>query len=213
MEKKILLIFAAFSMFTTLPAFAKSATPSPKQVENLIAQLGSRSFKKRMAAEKTLKIHAPEIRAQLEKHVKSENPEVKFRVQQILQALALTQTRKIKAPPHPDDIPYKVLAGETIEDIAQKFGVRTQDLLNKNPTIKHFKAGTVITIPPLSFTFNEGDGGGDASDEFPYTILLKETVKDIAQKFGVSEAELRRRNPNVKIFKAGTIIQIPPLQF
>lgn len=79
-------------------------------------------------------------------------------------------------------IKYKVRKGETIQNLASRFGISVETIQSANQSIKRaVKQGDVLTILPVSgilYEINEGD-----------------TIELLAQKFQVSEDLIKRYNP------------------
>jgi spore coat assembly protein SafA len=108
----------------------------------------------------------------------------------------------INIPGHvpPPGMTYVVQAGDTLSDIAQRFGVSLDALIAANPQISdpdRIFPGEVITIPRTRRT---------------YVVQAGDTLSDIAQRFGVSLQALIAANPQIsdpdRIFP-GQVINIP----
>ncbi|HEY8391984.1 MAG TPA: LysM peptidoglycan-binding domain-containing protein [Capillibacterium sp.] len=112
----------------------------------------------------------------------------------------------------PGGILYTVRAGDTLSEIANRFGVTVNCILQFNPQITNpnvITPGQVICIPPASAcvpTPSCPTGG------FFYTVRAGDSLFSIANQFGISIECLRRFNPQVvgdQIFP-GQILCIPP---
>ena len=103
---------------------------------------------------------------------------------------------------------HTVQAGETLWDLAQRFGTTVDALARangiSNPNL--VVAGTKIMI--------SGGGGGSASvatSGASHTVQAGETLSDIAARFGVSVNSLARANgiSNPNLIVAGTAVSVP----
>ncbi|MED4841532.1 GH25 family lysozyme [Weizmannia sp. CD-2023] len=97
---------------------------------------------------------------------------------------------------------YTVKKGDTLSEIAVKFGVSLSALQKANPKVipTKMQIGTKLVIPT-------GNSGGAIS----YTIKKGDTFWDIAQKYGCSVAEIQKLNPKVdpKKLQVGQKIKVP----
>ncbi|MBZ4042982.1 PBP1 and LysM peptidoglycan-binding domain-containing protein [Flavobacterium hibisci] len=99
-------------------------------------------------------------------------------------------------------IKYTVSAGETINQIAQKFKVTPYDIYELNPDARtSLKPNTVLLIPNSSGKTasvkkdeNSVKKNGNAK-EVVHEVQPKETFFSIGKKYGVSEEDLKAANP------------------
>jgi len=96
-------------------------------------------------------------------------------------------------------IPYIIQKGDTLSDIAAKFGISTQTILGANPGLQAgvLKVGESISILPVSGVLYQAREG--------------ETLESIAAAFSLSVSQLREfnRSLNPADFGPGTTIIIP----
>jgi LysM repeat protein len=91
---------------------------------------------------------------------------------------------------------HVVLAKETLYGIQKKYGVSDEDLKSANPFLENdgLQIGQILTIPsinsPKKFVSNQ--------EKYMYhDVLAKETKYSIAKQYGITIAELEKRNPEV----------------
>jgi LysM repeat protein len=124
---------------------------------------------------------------------------------------------------------HVVAAGETLPKLAEKFGVSEADLKNANTdklktwgTVQGFNAGETIKIPKKGSAPAEPVKPVEpATPETPanpetHVVAAGETLPKLAEKFGVSEADLKAANTDklktwgtAQGFNAGETIKIP----
>lgn len=95
---------------------------------------------------------------------------------------------------------HKVRRGESLNSIAERYGVSIEDLRAWNGAKgSHIEAGQRLKI------YSESSSKGDAkrssrnskSSPKKYSVRKGDTLDEIADRFGVSIAELRRNNPSL----------------
>jgi len=112
----------------------------------------------------------------------------------------------------PGGILYTVRAGDTLFEIANRFGVTVNCILQFNPQItdpNQITPGQVICIPPASAC---GPTPTCPPGGILYTVQAGDTLFSIANRFGIPLDCLRRFNPQVvgdQIFP-GQVLCIPP---
>lgn len=108
-----------------------------------------------------------------------------------------------------ETINHKVISGETVYGIAQKYQVKEKDIWNNNPEIKKktLQIGMVLKIPnkaPQSINLSK--------IELPktYTIRKGDSYYAIAKKFKISIRQLIEANPSVNpnILNIGTELKL-----
>ncbi len=84
---------------------------------------------------------------------------------------------------------HEVLAGETIEEIALRYGMPLEALTKKNARVlkKGLKPGLKLKVETVQ--------GERAQRKIAYTIEAGDTLGAIARRFGVSLKDLKRMNP------------------
>ncbi len=101
---------------------------------------------------------------------------------------------------------HKVESGETLEKIAKKYGIKTQEILKANKDIKpnNLKIGEKLCIPIVKAK------NLSVEDYAIYRVKRGDTLESIANKFGVDWRELKSFN-NLKTTKLseGQEIKIP----
>ncbi|PCI09547.1 MAG: hypothetical protein COB73_05305 [Flavobacteriaceae bacterium] len=105
-------------------------------------------------------------------------------------------------------ISYTVQQGETMKSIAKEYGMKTRDLLRLNPDVsKKPSANTVIIIPNENYGKEDSN---DTSSQKTHTVLRKENLFSISQKFGISVDALKKANDirgnNISV---GRVLVIP----
>jgi LysM repeat protein len=101
---------------------------------------------------------------------------------------------------------YIVQRGDYLSKIARTCGVTYSNLLKANPTIKNpslIYPGQVINIPTGTVPVT-GSKPGD------YTVVKGDTLFSIAQRYTLTEADLRAANPNLgTTINIGQVLRIP----
>ncbi len=106
---------------------------------------------------------------------------------------------------------YSVQAGETLYSIATKYGITVEQLVQANPGItpEKLKAGTMLTIPKAKASI--GIANSDCREM--HRVKKGETIYGISSKYGITEEQLLRANPEIKvndgILKKGMLLCIP----
>lgn len=108
-------------------------------------------------------------------------------------------------------ISYTVQQGETMKSIAKDNDIKSRDLMRLNPDVsKKPSANTVIIIPNKNYGKEESDG---ASSQKNHTVLRKENLFSISQKYGISVEALKKANDihgnNISV---GRVLVIPNLE-
>ena len=130
---------------------------------------------------------------------------------------------------------HTITAGETLYAIARQYKSDVESIMRANPGIKPSKLarGSVIRVPsqeeasvkeevaeetekPLEATpSNTQESVKEADPEKVYETYVakkKETYYSIAQKFGVTIADLRAVNPSIRTVREGTVINLPEIE-
>lgn len=104
---------------------------------------------------------------------------------------------------------YKVKKGDTLESIAEKFGVDVQELKSfNNLKSEKVKEGQEIKIPAKSTAKKQKE---ETKEYETYVVQKSAKLEHIAKKLGVSQKELEELNPELKgkWLKRGTVVKIP----
>lgn len=150
----------------------------------------------------------------------------------VLAALAILITALLQSSPvsaqSNGQAPYTVRPGETLKEIADKYGLTVQQILEVNISIKDpnlIHTGQVIILPVgrseglsaekakrIFVWQREKDGGRVEEEEHLYLVKSGDNLKRIAKAFGVSEQRLLEVNPqvdDVNLLFRGELIYIP----
>ncbi|WP_333784754.1 LysM peptidoglycan-binding domain-containing protein [Thermocrinis sp.] len=119
---------------------------------------------------------------------------------------------KAKNPGAKDYAIYKVKRGDTLEGIANKFGVDWRELksFNNLKTTK-LSEGQEIKIPARSVSKRTQN---QTKDYETYVVQKGGRLEHLAKKLGVSERELERLNPKLKgkWLEKGTVVKVPRVE-
>ncbi|NWG05510.1 MAG: LysM peptidoglycan-binding domain-containing protein [Chloroflexi bacterium] len=102
---------------------------------------------------------------------------------------------------------HKVVAGDTFETIAIKYGITVRELVSANPQL--LKSGDQLTIPtPVAIP---AENGGATTAPRTYTVKSGDTLSSIAVKFGTTVAKIASANniKNVNLISVGQVLVIP----
>ncbi|WP_369764650.1 LysM peptidoglycan-binding domain-containing protein [Flavobacterium sp. WC2429] len=102
----------------------------------------------------------------------------------------------------PTGVTHEVTPKETLYGIEKKYGVSDEDLKKANPFIEKegLQIGQVLTIPSKNSVKNSvvNKVATVTQEKYVYhDVLAKETKYSIAKQYGISIAELEKRNPEV----------------
>lgn len=110
-----------------------------------------------------------------------------------------TESSPVSAPEGPaagsSTVTYQVRWGDTLAQIAHRFGTTVSAIMASNPRIADrdtIYAGMVLTIPASGTS-----SGGVAAETGEYTVQRGDTLAGIARRFGTSVTALQRANPAV----------------
>jgi LysM repeat protein len=101
---------------------------------------------------------------------------------------------------------YKVVKGETVTQIAQKYKVTPYDIYQLNPDAqKDLKPDSVLLIP------KKGASANVKSSAKTHTVAPKETLYGIESKYGITDEDLKKVNPDLEKLglQIGQILVIP----
>jgi GH25 family lysozyme M1 (1,4-beta-N-acetylmuramidase) len=109
---------------------------------------------------------------------------------------------------------YMVVAGDSFESVANKYGITLRELINANPQL--LKIGDQLTIPSV-MPMPPGNGGGSGSDgggtpsPRTYTVKSGDTLYAIAIRFNTTVAAIAAANhiTNPNQISVGQVLIIP----
>ena len=103
---------------------------------------------------------------------------------------------------------HTVIAGDSFETIANKYGVTVRELVAANPQL--LKTGEQLTVPAAVAIPSE-NGGGSASGQRTHTVKAGENLTIIAIKYGTTVAAIASANSiaNINQISLGQILIIP----
>jgi LysM repeat protein len=110
---------------------------------------------------------------------------------------------------------HTVQPGETLDSIAQRYGVTTADILavNNIPDPNNIPAGTVLIIPaPGTGTAPQPTAAPPATGEQVHVVQPGENLFRIGLRYGFTAEELAAYNgiSNINLIYVGDVIKIPP---
>ena len=133
----------------------------------------------------------------------SVNPE-----QQVHNAFGNT-TREIAVPQGSDPVFVTLQDGEDIYTLAKQYNTSIEGLITANPGLKPegYTPGTKVkVVPNTALPFNYERTG---RRNYKYEVKRGETFASIAADAGITEAELKAANPDMKKAKKGKTITLP----
>lgn len=101
---------------------------------------------------------------------------------------------------------HTMRSGETLDAIAKAYNTTVQEIKINNVSISNYQPGVVIRVPVMADNATPGN-----SQEFAYhTVEKKQTLYSICKKYGVTEDDIYKYNPQAKLgLKAGEVLKIP----
>lgn len=111
---------------------------------------------------------------------------------------------------------HKIVAGDSFESIANKYGVTVRELTSANPQL--LKKGETLTIPVAVAIPQEsesgsvsGSGGGSPSTKRSHKVKAGDTLSAIAIKYGTTVAAIAAENniKNINNISVGQVLVIP----
>ena len=110
---------------------------------------------------------------------------------------------------------HKVVAGDTFESVAIKYGITVRELVSANPQL--LKSGDQVTIPAAvaipaeSGTSSGSTSGGASAQPRTYTVKSGDSLSAIAVRFGSTVARIATANniTNINAISVGQVLTIP----
>lgn len=133
------------------------------------------------------------------------------------QALKIPQTKNVTST---EEIFHTIQPGESLYRLSVIYNVSTKAITDENPGLsaENFKAGEVVRIPSPDKRAEE-EAIRKANQIQPevkprckdmHKVKRKETVFSVSRKYGISEEELKKANPELKEgMKKGQLLCIP----
>jgi murein DD-endopeptidase MepM/ murein hydrolase activator NlpD len=117
--------------------------------------------------------------------------------------------RKLAKTKTQDYAIYKVKKGDTLQSIAEKFGVDVQELKSfNNLKSEKIKEGQELKIPAKGTAKKQKK---ESQEYGTYVVQKSARLEHVAKKLGVSQRELEELNPELKgkWLKKGTVVKVP----
>jgi len=109
---------------------------------------------------------------------------------------------------------HEVQKEETLFSISRKYGISQDEITRLNPNAKEgVKVGEKLIIPPVhtNTALSEEEKAKQPKDFIFHEVKKEETLYSISKKYGVSQDEILRLNPDAKDgVKTGKMMIIPP---
>lgn len=110
-------------------------------------------------------------------------------------------------------VSHQVKAGETLKDIADKYGITTKEITKLNPDArKEVYEGLVLILPSTATAVRRVDSVTQDNVKFKtHKVKRKETLYSISKKYGVSQETIKRFNKSLysEVLRKGDKLRIP----
>jgi len=110
-------------------------------------------------------------------------------------------------------IPYIIRQGDTISEIAERYGVPQKEVyaLNKGISPRRLRPGSMIYLPPVDAKRGRVISRPNRSRSVPYVVQAGDTLYDIAAKYRVSRRKLYALNSGLdpRRLRPGELIYLP----
>ena len=110
-------------------------------------------------------------------------------------------------------VSHQVKAGETLEDIADKFGITEKEITKLNPDAREeVYEGLVLILPATSSVVKQDESVTQDNVKFKtHKVKRKETLYSISKKYGVSQETIKRFNKSLysEVLRKGDKLRIP----
>ena len=129
--------------------------------------------------------------------------------QQVQEAFSRNTPMQVSVPQGSDPIFHTLTDGEDICSIAKQYNASIEGIINANPGLKpdEYITGAKVKVIPnsaLPFTYER-----TGRRNYKYEAKRGDTYASIAAENGITEAELKAANPDLKKVKKGKIITLP----
>ena len=129
--------------------------------------------------------------------------------QQVQDAFNRNATMQVAVPQGSDPVFHTMQEGEDICSLAKQYNATIEGIITANPGLKpeEYIAGTKVKVVPntaLPFTYER-----TGRRYYKYEAKRGETYASIAKDNGITEAELKAANPDLKKVKKGKTITLP----
>ena len=129
--------------------------------------------------------------------------------QQVQDAFSRNATAQIAVPQGSDPVFHTIQEGEDICTIAKNYNATIEGIITGNPGLKpdEYIAGAKVKVVPntaLPFIYER-----TGRRYYKYEAKRGETYASIAAANGITEAELKAANPDLKKVKKGKVISVP----
>ena len=116
---------------------------------------------------------------------------------------------KIVLEPSPTPQKHQIVAGDSFESIAIKYGVTVRELVTANPHL--LKIGDSLTVPVAVAIPTEGTSGSSSTTPRTHTVKSGDTLYVLAIKYGTTVAAIAAANniTNLNNISVGQVLVIP----
>ena len=129
--------------------------------------------------------------------------------QQVQEAFSRNTPMQVSVPQGSDPVFHTLTDGEDICSIAKQYNASIEGIINANPGLKpdEYITGAKVKVIPnsaLPFTYER-----TGRRNYKYEAKRGDTYASIAAENGITEAELKAANPDLKKVKKGKVITLP----
>ena len=129
--------------------------------------------------------------------------------QQVQDAFNHNTTMQVAVPQGSDPVFHTIQQGEDICSIAKQYNATIEGIISANPGLKpeEYTAGAKVKVVPntaLPFVYER-----TGRRNYKYEVKRGESFASIAADNGITEAELKAANPDMKKAKKGKMIVLP----
>ena len=129
--------------------------------------------------------------------------------QQVQDAFNRNTTMQVAVPQGSDPVFHTIQQGEDICSIAKQYNATIEGIISANPGLKpeEYTAGAKVKVVPntaLPFIYER-----TGRRNYKYEVKRGESFASIAADNGITEAELKAANPDMKKAKKGKVIVLP----